>query len=96
MRDTRKGERNMKHYGVLFTRKTGKIVKTLEHDHTDAFLKMYAMGNVSPSRDYVVFNEEGTIEGYYEGKKDDMPTICRDMEGKHIDEIAKGLLEALK
>lgn len=86
----------MRHYGVLFNRKSGKIVKTLVHEHGSAFLKMFAMGNVSASRDYVVFGADGIIVGYYEGKKNDMPTICRDMEGKHIDEIAQGLLESLE
>lgn len=85
-----------KHYGVLFNRKSGAIVKTLEDLHGSAFLKMFAMGNVSPSRDFVVFNaQSGEIVGYYEGKKNDMPTICRDMEGKHISHICEGLLEAL-
>ena len=30
----------MKYYGILFTRKSGKVVKILEHDFGDAFLKM--------------------------------------------------------
>lgn len=85
-----------KHYGVLFNRKSGSIVKTLVEDYGSAFLKMFAMGNVSASRDYVVFNaEDGTIVGYYEGKKSDIPNICRDMEGRNIEEICKGLLESL-
>ena len=83
-------------YGVLFNRKNGKIVRTLTDAYGTAFLKMYAMGNVSASRDYVVFGSDGIIVGYYEGKKNDMPTICHDMEGMHIDEIAQGLLEALE
>lgn len=85
-----------KHYGVLFNRKSGSIVKTLVDEHGSAFLKMFAMGNVSASRDYVVFDaEDGTIVGYYEGKKNDMPTIYRDMEGMNIEDICKGLLETL-
>lgn len=85
-----------KHYGVLFNRKSGKIVKTLVDEHGSAFLKMFALGNVSASRDFVVFSAvDGTIRGYYEGKKGDMPKICRDMEGKNIDDIAKGLLDGL-
>lgn len=83
-------------YGVLFNRKSGKIVKTLCDEHGIAFLKMYALNNVSATRDYVVFGDDGIIVGYFEGKKDDMPTICKDMEGKHIDEICVGLLDALK
>lgn len=85
-----------KHYGVLFNRKSGKIVKTLVDDHGCALLKMYAMGNVSPSRDYVVFDTNGEIKGYYEGKKNDMPTIHKDMEGKNIEQLCKGLLASLE
>lgn len=85
-----------KHYGVLFNRKSGNIVKTLVDEHGSAFLKMFAMNNVSATRDYVVFNaENGEIVGYYEGKKNDMPKICRDMEGMNIEDICKGLLEGL-
>ena len=76
-----------RHIGVLFNRKSGKIVKVLEDLHGSAFLKMYAMGNVSPSRDYIVFNMDGIVVGYYEGKKNDLPTICHDMEGKRVEEF---------
>lgn len=87
---------NRKHYGVLFNRKSGKIVKSLQDEHGSAFLKMFAMNNVSASRDYVVFRaDNGTIVGYYEGKKNDIPNICHDMEGKNINEICEGLLEAM-
>lgn len=85
-----------KHYGVLFNRKSGKIVKTLVDEHGSAFLKMFAMGNVSPSRDYVVFNAtSGEITDYFEGKKNDLPNICKDMRGKNINQICNGLLDAL-
>lgn len=85
-----------KYYGVLFNRKSGKIIKTLVAI-SSAMLKMFALqGNVSATRDYVVFNAEtGEIKFYCEGKKDDFPTICRDMEGKNIDELCAGLREAL-
>lgn len=86
----------MKHYGVLFTRNSGKIIKTLVDEHGSALLKMFGMGNnVSPSRDYVVFNAEGEIVFYCEGKKNDMPTICKDMNGRNIEELCKGLLASL-
>ena len=77
----------MKHYGVLFNRKSGKVVKILVEQFGSVFLKMYALGNVSASRDFIVFSEEGIVVGYYEGKKNDMPTICRDMEGKRVEEF---------
>lgn len=85
-----------KFYGVLFNRKTGKVVKTLE-GISSAMLKLFALqGNVSSTRDYVVFSgTTGIIAFYCEGKKNDSPTICRDMEGKNINELAEGLLDAL-
>ena len=85
-----------KYYGILFNRKSGKIIKVFE-GVSCAFLKLFALqGNVSSSRDYVVFSSTtGEIKFYCEGKKNDCPTICRDMEGKNIEEISKGLLNAL-
>ena len=69
-------ERN-KHYGVVFNRKSGKIVTTLEHDYGDAFLRMYAMGNLTKANDYVVFSATtGKITGYFEGKgKNDFTAV---------------------
>ena len=89
--------KDQKHYGVLFNRKSGKIVQTIEQGMGDAFLRMFALqGKVSKTRDYVVFGaEDGIITYYAEGKANDMPTRCEDMEGKHIDTIAEGLLEGL-
>lgn len=85
-----------KFYGVLFNRKSGKIVKLLE-GFSSAFLKLFALqGNVSATRDYVVFNSTtGKIVFYCEGKKNDSPTIYRDMEGRNIEEICAGLLDAM-
>lgn len=87
-----------KYYGVLFNRKTGVIVKTLE-GVSCAMLKLFGANNrnVSATRDFVVFNaESGEIMFYCEGKKNDFPTICRDMEGKNIDDLCAGLREALE
>jgi hypothetical protein len=71
--------------GFLFNRKSGKVVKTLTGH--ESLLKLFAMNNVSASRDYVIFNNEGICKGYFEGKKNDMPTICHDMEGKKAEEF---------
>ena len=71
--------------GILFNRKSGKVVKTLT-GHS-SLLKLCAMNNVSATRDYVVFNADGICEGYFEGKKNDMPTICNDMIGKKAEEF---------
>ena len=86
-----------KHYGVLFTRKSGKIVTVLEDKHGSAFLKMFAMnGKVSATRDFVVFNAvTGNIVEYFEGKKNDLPKICYDMRNHNIEEVATGLLASL-
>lgn len=85
------------YYGVLFNRKSGKIVKVIS-GFSSALLRLYGIqGNVSATRDYIVFNNEtGEIVFYCEGKKNDMPTICKDMEGKNIDDLCAGLREALK
>lgn len=77
----------MKYYGILFTRKSGKVVKILEHDFGDGLLKMFAMNNVSSSRDYIIFNSDGIVTAYFEGKKNDFPNICTDMIGKHVEEF---------
>lgn len=84
-----------KSYGILFNRKTGKIFKCME-GYVSAMMNMWALnGNVSPLRDFVVFNEDGIISFYCEGRKDDMPKVHKDMEGKHIDKLCEGLLESL-
>ena len=84
------------YYGVLFNRKSGKIVKTIEA-FSSAMLKMYGLNNTSPSRDYLIFDgDTGIVNFYCEGKKDDFPNICSDMEGKHIDDFCNGLMDAIK
>lgn len=71
--------------GFLFNRKSGKVVKTLTGNVS--LLKLFAMNNVSATRDYVVFNTDGICEGYFEGKKNDLPTICNDMIGKEAEDF---------
>ena len=86
-----------KFYGVLFNRKSGNIVKSLEA-YSSAMLKLFGMNNrnVSATRDFVVFDSvTGEIVFYCEGKKNDFPNICRDMEGRNINEICEGLLDAM-
>lgn len=82
-------------YGILFNRKSGKIVRTIEA-FSGAMLKMYGLNNTSPSRDYLIFDgDTGIVEFYCEGKKDDFPTICEDMIGKDVDDFCKGLYNAI-
>lgn len=75
----------VKGYGILFTRSTGKPVKTLEGNVP--MLKMYGMNNVSASRDYVVVGEDNLIYSYMEGRKGTLPHICNDMVGKNAKDI---------
>ena len=80
-------------YGILFNRKSGKVFKIME-GLMSSLMKMWALnGNVSASRDFVVFDEDGLILAYYEGRKDDMPKIRKELEGKNINEIFEGALE---
>lgn len=72
-------------YGILFTRSTGKPVRTLEGNVP--MLKMYGMNNVSASRDYVVVGEDNIIYAYFEGQKNSMPIIHKDMVGVDAMEI---------
>lgn len=67
-------------FGILFNRKTGKVVKCLEG--RIPVLKMGAMNGVSASRDYIVLGKDHLCYGYFEGTKDGFPHICKDMVGK--------------
>jgi hypothetical protein len=67
-------------FGLLFNRKSGKVLKCLTGNVP--MLKAFAMNGVSASRDYVVFGKDGICYGYFEGRKNDMPKICKDMIGK--------------
>jgi len=86
----------MKHYGILFTRKTGKPVKMVSDNYGNAFIKMYAINNTSPSRDFIIFNADGIVTCYLEGKKNDIPIICEDMVGKHVSEFGFNMADILE
>lgn len=85
--------KEIKFYGVMFNKKSGKIVKTLEHDFSSAMLTMYGLQNTTKTRDFVVFDNNGKIAKYLEGG--DFPKPWKEIEGKHIDTLCKGLLEAV-
>jgi hypothetical protein len=67
-------------FGILFNRKSGKIVKCLEG--YVSMLKAAGLNGVSASRDYIVLGQDGFCYGYYEGTKGGFPNICKDMIGK--------------
>jgi len=85
--------REIKYYGVMFNKKSGKIVTTLEHTFSSAMLTMYGLQHTTKTRDFVVFDSNGKIAKYLEGG--DFPKVCKDMEGKNIDCLCNGLLEAV-
>ena len=67
-------------FGILFNRKSGKVVKCLEGNVP--MLRAVALNGVSSSRDYIVLGKDGLCYAYFEGTKDGFPNICKDMEGK--------------
>lgn len=85
--------KEIKYYGIMFNKKSGKIVTTLEHAFSSAMLTMYGLQHTTKTRDFVVFDGNGIIVKYLEGG--DFPTPCKDMEGVHIDKLCEGLLEAV-
>lgn len=77
----------VKGIGIVFNRKSGKPVTTLDGYVT--MLKMYGMQNLTATRDYVVVGmEDNLIYAYMEGTgKGTFPKICKDMEGMNAKEI---------
>jgi DNA-binding ferritin-like protein (Dps family) len=59
-------------------------------------MKLYAMQGVSATRDFIIFDEDGIVVAYFEGKgANTMPTICKDVVGKNVNEFCEGLLDAV-
>ena len=88
---------SMKYYGVLFNRKSGKIKLTLESIF-NVILQGYPLSKgLKSTEDYVVFDStNGEIKFYCEGtKNNNLPTICKDMNGKNIDDLCPELRSAL-
>lgn len=85
----------MKHYAILFNRKSGRAIKIIEQPYGDALLKIVALNNTKSSQDCIIFNDNGIVTAYFEGKKNDMPTFCEDMIGKSIEEFGFSLNDIL-
>ena len=77
----------MRHYGILFNRKSGKAIKMIEQPYGDDLLKMLALNITKSSQDFIVFSDDGIVTAYFEGKKNDIPTICEDIIGKSVEEF---------
>ena len=77
----------MKHYAILFNRKSGRAIKVIEQPYGDALLKIVASYITKSSQDCIIFNDNGIVTAYFEGKKNDIPSICQDMVGKSVEEF---------
>lgn len=85
----------MKHYAILFNRKSGRAIKVIEQPYGDALLKIVALNNTKSSQDCIIFNDNGFVTAYFEGKKNDIPTICEDMIDKSVEEFGFSIKEIM-
>lgn len=85
----------MKHYAILFNRKSGRAIKVIEQPYGDALLKIVALNNTKSSQDCIIFNENGIVTAYFEGNKNDMSTMCEDMLGKSVEEFGFSIKEIM-
>lgn len=85
----------MRHYGILFNRKSGMAIKMFEQPYGDDLLKMLALNITKSSQDFIVFSDDGIVTAYFEGKKNDIPTICEDMIGKSVGEFVPSIEEIM-
>lgn len=85
----------MKNYFLVrFNKKSGKIDTTMSAMGC-AMLKLWGLQHTTKTKDTIVFDEDGMIVCYYEGTGD-FPKVCDDLNGKHVDGLCNGLLEAVK
>ena len=85
----------MKHYAILFNRKSGRTIKIIEQPYGDAMLKMLALNNTKSSQDCIIFNDNGIVTDYIEGNINDIPTMCEDMLGKSVEEFGFSIKEIM-
>ena len=85
----------MKHYAILFNRKSGRAVKLIEQPYGDALLKIVALNITKSTQDCIIFNENGIVTAYFEGKNNDMPTMCQDTVGKSVEEFGFSIKEIM-
>ena len=85
------------HYLVRFTRRTGKIDTTMVA-LGNALMRLWALQNTTKTKDTIIFDEDGVVVYYFEGKADfpEMTDYVKLNEYHHIDEFCEGLLEAVK
>lgn len=80
---------------VVFQRASGKIVTTMTAMGT-AMFRLWALNNLTKSRDAIVFSLiDGEVQYYIEGKgKGEVPDITKieDLKYKYVDDYCAGLL----
>ena len=78
---------------VRFTRKSGKIDKSLEGEGS-GMLRLWALQNTTKTKDTIIFEKDtGRVCWYYEGTGD-FPHIDDEDLG-HIDDYCPGMLAAV-
>lgn len=88
------------HYLVRFTRRTGKIDKTLV-GLGNGLMRLWALQNTTKTKDTIIFDEDGIVHYYFEGTEDfpdvtDYDKLVEETGYHHIDEFCEGLLKAVK
>ena len=80
-------------YLVRFSRKSGKIDTTL-NALGNALLQLWALQNTTKTKDTIIFDEDGLVLMYVEGREG-FPKVTKG-GNEHIDKYCKGLLEAVR
>lgn len=81
-------------YLIRFTKKQGKINKTLEAG-SEAMLKLWALQNTTKSTACFIFDDEGNITYHTEGTDSGFVKII-DTEGENIEDYCPGILLSLE
>lgn len=89
-------DRKMEPYAcVIFTRRTGKVVKCLDTKCGYAMLKSYAFQTITQAQDAIIFSKvDGAVVVYMEGKKDGLPNVLKEDLG-YADDYCPGLLQSV-
>ena len=82
-----------KHYLIRFTKKQGRINKTLEGLGV-GMLKLWALQNTTPTTDCFIFDDEGTIVYHTVGTSNGFPEV-NTAHDPNIEDYCPGLLLSL-
>lgn len=81
-------------YMVRFSKKTGKVDKTMSA-WGSALLQLWVLQNTPKTKDALIFDEDGNVIAYCEGNESGFPSLSTSGCGV-IDDYCPGLLEVLK